>query len=270
VKPRRIVLAIAVASSVLSSKQGVTSEGQRNQDALQLLSAVVEGIGLLDEDLFVAGPQLSAAHREALKKVIGRELSENAPPAGYLVAPNAVIVERITVAGSRATAEITSGPVPAAPKLTCGAALIFILRRQPVWTIDEEASAVKCANRAALKGSQHEQDLREVFRLAMGDVDGEVTFVVDSKLDAAAVAVLREAGSVVSPEEARTAEYTLPANHIRLRTLTVVDGVGTFEGTWGPIPVPSKIVGSCGYGVTFRVRRNAAGWTVLEQSSRVC
>jgi hypothetical protein len=264
-----VLLAISPAHSWLAAATGRSAQAATTR-VEDVLRALLQFIELTPDDRVAAGAFLDANHKEDLRAALDGDLSPLLSSPGYLIAANVVTVDEVEVKTDSAIVKLTYGPVPADPRIECGRRLTFVLRRTTTWEVDADKVWAKCAFQGKRADSEEDEELREVFRLAMSqwEVGLDVKLVAGEPLSVAARRVLASAGAL-NEREVRTNDDIVPLGFIRLDKLTVTGGTAEVTASRGPVPVAVAGDSRCGK-ISARLRREGQGWAFAEAGETVC
>ena len=238
--------------------------------AEDVLRALIQHIEWAPEDRIAAHPRLDTTLLEDLRAVLGDRLSPLVSSPGYLIADNVVTIDDVEVKADTAFVTVTYGPVPAKPLVECGTKITFVLHRADKWEVDHDKAWARCAFAGKRAPTDEEEELREVFRLAMSEmhVGLGVKFVAGRGLSPLARRVLAAATTIYAAADVATSEFTLPTNHIFLSKLAIDGRTASIEATRGPVPAHATL--ACGTGHIIQFRREGPGWALAEHTFRVC
>lgn len=272
----RFVLLTLVVATAAPAVPRVSVQERRPQvatssDVEDLFRALIRSIDLSPDDRVAASPRLNSNDKEQLRAALDGHLSPVLASPGYMMAPNVLLVNDLEVKNDTALVQVIYGPLLSDARVQCGRRVTFSLRRGATWSVDESKVFANCASVAKRMSERADEELREVFRLAMSQwqPDLNVKFVVGPDLDPPARRVIATVGRVYSPEEVRTSEYVVPQGFVRLDKLTIVGNTAEVVVSRGPVPVGLL---TCGAGVRFsmQLRREGEGWAFEDDEQSVC
>jgi hypothetical protein len=270
-----LALTILVCGSLAHAPQKQAGQAARQSRAAtnaarDVLRAFIEHVEWAPDDRIAAHPRLDPKLLEDLRAVLGDRLSPLLSTPGYLVAANVVTIDDVDVKGDDATVVVTYGPVPAKPLVECGTQITFVLHRANGWLVNDDNAWARCASRGKRAATDAEEELREVFRLAMSELRFGLNkkFVAGRSLSPLARRVLAAATTIYSDADVATSELRLTADAVVLSKLTIDGRVASIEGTSGPMAARGTL--DCGQGFVIRFRRAGQGWVLERNSQIVC